>query len=178
MASSSLAGVAYDSPLGAEIERAEWELASRVPGMDARALRTFTHESAARLFPPASALIEFVRCSRRPVVPAGGDASAVASRPWYAAFVIPSGENAPVRLVDVCAADDIDRLIRSYRATLGRTAATRETPADRMIHFGARQEDTGDDLFRLPVPSASGPASGADGGALGTAAGAPGDPLK
>ena len=126
-AESSLVGEEYDAELGAEIERTEWELASRVPAMDAQAITMFTHTSVGQRLPPASVLIEFVRFTRQVVVPEGTKDSEEASYQWYVAFVIRSGEGEGVQLVDLGAAADIDRFIHEYRASLKRADVSLET---------------------------------------------------
>ncbi len=117
-AAQSLAGDEYDPQLGVEIERVEWELASRIPEMDARSMTSFTPETAARLLPEASALIEFVYFARQSTSPAGDDRPEQPSPRWAAALVITS-DGQEVRLVDLGPAGPINGLIRSYLFSLG-----------------------------------------------------------
>jgi len=126
-AESSLVGEDYDAELGMEIERIEWELASRVPAMDAQAITTITHISVRQRLPPASVLIEFVRFTRQVVMPEESNVSEETSQQWYVAFVIRSGDGEGVQLVDLGAAADIDRLIYEYRDSLERADVRRET---------------------------------------------------
>lgn len=148
-AQASLAGAGEDETR-VEIERLEWELASRVPEMDVgAALTAFTHETAAALLPDASVLIEFARFTRRTIVPADPDALEDGSRDWYVAFVIRSGEDA-VRLVDLGAAPGIDALIRAYRDWLTRPGGGQDADGRNIIRSRAREAsgvaDAGDAL--------------------------------
>jgi hypothetical protein len=131
-AQSSLAGMDAGETL-IEIERVEWELASRVRGMDVTdRLPEFTHESAAALLPDASVLIEFVRFTRRSTISADPDALDDGTRDAYIAFVIPSGQGS-VRLVDLGDAPGLDRLIQGYRSELTRPDSTADAVQGREI---------------------------------------------
>lgn len=142
-ADGSLEGAAFDAQLAVEIERTEWEIASRVPAMDARAQIAFTGEVAARALPPASVLIEFVRFERQACIREPADAAAAGSRAWYAAFVIPAGAPQAVRLVDLGAAAEIEALIRAYRGTLARADVRDDAPTARALGSRSRAHDQG-----------------------------------
>ncbi len=100
-------------------ERLEWEIASRVSEGEMPDRSQVDHDRIASLLPDGVVLIEFIRFTRRLLVDAAGDAQG-----WYVAFVVPSGPNGDVRLVDLGPADDIDRLVHAYRSELSRAGDT------------------------------------------------------
>lgn len=145
-ASASLAGQEARREIAAEIERLEWELASRVPEMDLGPdLASFTHSAVASALPAGSALVEFARFTRHLTQPADDDAIEDGSRDWYVAFVVPSTGDGP-RLFDLGSAPEIDRAIARFRrglaegATLGpphRGFTRAPAPDDGWGHAGA-----------------------------------------
>jgi CHAT domain-containing protein len=147
-AQSSLAGMDAGETL-IEIERVEWELASRVRGMDVTdRLPEFTHESAAALLPDASVLIEFVRFTRRTTISADPDALDDGTRDAYIAFVIPSGQGS-VRLVDLGDAPGLDRLIQGYRSELTRPDSTADAVQGRdIVRSSTRHHEGSRDALR------------------------------
>ncbi|MFN8572129.1 MAG: CHAT domain-containing tetratricopeptide repeat protein [Gemmatimonadaceae bacterium] len=102
-----------------EIERLEWELASRVPEMDLDpALQKATTAAVAANLTKDSALIEFVRFTRRETMTIDPEAIEDGSRDWYVAFVIAPGEHGAITLVDLGPAPAMDQLIRQYRGSV------------------------------------------------------------
>ena len=139
-AESTLTGAEVTGQAFADIERLEWELASRVPEMDLDpGLLGVTKDAIAALLPEDSVLVEFVRFTRYETIRADADALEDGFRDWYIAFVIRSGEGGELRLVDLGAAPEIDRLIRAYRASVAREAGERAVDARRDI--GRRDDD-------------------------------------
>jgi CHAT domain-containing protein/tetratricopeptide (TPR) repeat protein len=151
-AQSSLAGEETGETPG-EIERVEWELASRIPAIDvADRLPEFTHETAAALLPDPSVLLEFVRFTRRTTISADPDAVDDGARDWYVAFVIRSGD-ATVRLIDLGSAPDLDARIDAYRGVLTRHDSSRDTSPGREIFLISEDvaSDAGDGLIEALV---------------------------
>jgi CHAT domain-containing protein/tetratricopeptide (TPR) repeat protein len=131
-ARSSLVGEDAGETLG-EIDRVEWELASRTPAIDlADRLPEFTHQTAAALLPDPSVLVEFVRFTRRVTVSADPDAVDDGASDWYIAFVIRSGD-ATVQLIDLGSAPALDARIDAYRGVLTRPDSPRDTSPGRDI---------------------------------------------
>jgi CHAT domain-containing protein/tetratricopeptide (TPR) repeat protein len=134
VAESTLTGAEVTGQAFADIERLEWELASRVPEMDLDAgLLGITKDAIAALLPEDSVLVEFVRFTRYETIVADADALEDGFRDWYITFVIQSGEGGELRLVDLGAAPEIDRLIREFRGAVAREAGERAVDARRDI---------------------------------------------
>jgi CHAT domain-containing protein/tetratricopeptide (TPR) repeat protein len=103
----------------AERERLEAELARLVPELNLeQRLRGADRHAVARALPEGSALVEIVCISELDLGP-GPHRPEVEKKPArYLAFVLPAGEPAGVRLVDLGPPEAIDRLVASFRARL------------------------------------------------------------
>jgi CHAT domain-containing protein/tetratricopeptide (TPR) repeat protein len=100
-------------------DRLEAELARSIPEVDlARRLRSADGETVARALPQGAALIEFVRLPVHDfhAVPARGEPDVLPPR--YVAFVLAGGNPDGVRLVDLGAAEAIERMLAEFRAAI------------------------------------------------------------
>jgi hypothetical protein len=119
-------------------ERLEAELASKIPEMNLeQKLRAADRRAVALNLPEGVALVEFMRF---PVfdfkaVPARGERHWKPAR--YIAFVLPGGAPDDVQMIDLGAAEPIDRLIADFRAGI---IARAETGDDR--NMARRRDET------------------------------------
>jgi CHAT domain-containing protein/tetratricopeptide (TPR) repeat protein len=147
-AQQSLASSGRDETL-VEIERVEWELASRTPAIELSADQLdFDHKTAAALLPKQAVLIEFLRFTRRTGIWVDPDAEEDGARDWYVAFVIFSAPGEQLKLIDLGPASEIDGLVAAYRRSLERAGGT----ARHILRSGdAGAEDVGDTIKRRLV---------------------------
>jgi tetratricopeptide (TPR) repeat protein/CHAT domain-containing protein len=103
--------------------RLEAELAEHVPELAIqRRLRTADRRAVADALRAGSALIEFVRVPVWDFRKMFTQIEPAAPPARYLAFVLTAGQPDAVKLIDLGAAETIDRLVTNYRAALGRGA--------------------------------------------------------
>ncbi|NTV43430.1 MAG: CHAT domain-containing protein [Syntrophobacteraceae bacterium] len=103
----------------AEKEKLEVDLASRIPEINLeKRLADADRQAVAKALPPGTALVEFIRFDPFDfrAIPAKKES------PWkparYLAFVMPSGEPENIVMIDLGAADSIDRMISDFRSSI------------------------------------------------------------
>ncbi|GAA2208788.1 hypothetical protein GCM10009850_042460 [Nonomuraea monospora] len=110
-----------------EKERLEAELVGAVPQLRLeQRLSSLSGQQVMALLPQDSALVEFVRFQVLPDTPPETGASRLPNRHRYWAFVL--RPHAGIRLVDLGDADEIDRLVATYRQAILTIDGARDAP--------------------------------------------------
>jgi hypothetical protein len=123
----------------AEKEQLEAELVRQVPEMNLeRKSQSADRQAVARALPEGAALIEFIRFSVRSFQTVKASGGPLWPPARYLAFVLHAGEPDSVSMIDLEEADEIDRMIANFRASV----------------INPREKPSGRDLGQAPIEPA------------------------